>query len=96
MINALMREYDYYTYNTDTGYGQPGISAEPVGKVKIAISTTSQSIQDNINYKYANYIGLTLSSLLDDKSVIQYGEEKLKVQYINNAGRYKQIFLVKI
>lgn len=95
MINANMRIYDYYTYGDEDAYGQPQLSEEVKGTVKMAINITSQSIQDNINYKDCNYMGLTFASV-DDTYVIQYGEEKLKVQYVNTAGRYNQVFMVKI
>jgi hypothetical protein len=32
---------------------------------------------------------------VNDKMVIQYGDEKLKVLYVNSAGRYIQAFLKK-
>ena len=95
MINADMRIYDYYTYGEDNGYGQPGLSASPQGTIKMAVNITSQAVQDNINYADAQYMGLTLSSI-DDTYVIQYGDEKLKVLYVNPKGRYKQVFLSKI
>ena len=96
MINAIMRSYDYFTFGDSNAYGLPQLSAEPVGKVKLAITLSSQSVQDNINYKEAQYVALTHSSLLDDSCVIQYGEEKLKVLYINPFGRYKQVFLARM
>lgn len=95
MINRDMRVYDYYTYGERDSYGQPQLSTEPKGKVKIAINITSQAVQDNINYTNANYIGLTYS-LLDDSCVIQYGDEKLKVLYVNPKGRVKQVFLARL
>lgn len=92
-----MVSYKYYKYDDNLNpYGQRQLSNEPLGEVKIAIFTTSQSIQDNINYKEANYIGLTQSKLLDDKTVIQYGDKKLKVLYVNPEARIKQIFLKEI
>lgn len=96
MINTTMKEYNYFVYGASNGYGQPQLEKEPKGKVKISISLTSQSIQDNVNYKDANYIGFTHSTLLDDKCVIEYGREKLKVLYINPHGRYTQVFLKRI
>lgn len=90
-----MRTYNYYTFGAVSAYGQPQLSEEPVGTIKMAINLTSQSIQDNINYKEATYIGLT-HSLLDDTYVIQYGDIKLKVLYVNPRGRYKQAFLAEI
>lgn len=96
MINAKMREYDYFSFGSDNGYGQPQLGKEPEGKVKMALSLTSQSVQDNINYKDANYVGLTLSSLLDDKKAVKVNTEMFKVLYVNNEGRYKEVFLKRM
>lgn len=95
MINTDMRLYDYYLYGEDNGYGQPSLSNDPVGKVKMAVNITSQNIQDNINYKDCQYIGLTLTPI-DDTYVIQYGAEKLKVLYVNPKGKYTQVFMAQI
>lgn len=95
MINADMRIYDYFLYEGKDAYGSPVLSAVPKGNIKMSINITSQSIQDNINYSGASYMGLT-HSLLDDSYVIQYGEEKLKVLYINSKGRLNQVFMAKI
>lgn len=92
MINADMRLYDYFTFGEDDGYGQPQLSSEPVGQVKMAINISSQSIQDNINYKDAKYVGLTHANV-DDTYVILFGNERLKVLYVNPKGRYNQVFL---
>jgi hypothetical protein len=90
-----MRDYDYYIFQGKNAYAQPQLSKEPQGTVKIAIYTSSQSIQDNINYKNAAYVGVTHETL-DDTYVIQYGAERLKVLYVMPQGRYKQVFLAKI
>lgn len=95
MITADMRLYDYFTIGEPNGYGQaqlPPKDAEPVGKVKLAIYTTSQATQDNINYKDCNYIALTQAGV-KDTYIIQYGKERLKVLYINPQGKYKQVYL---
>lgn len=92
MINADMQDYSYYLYADDNGYGQPALTDEVQGIVKMAVYTTSQAIQDNIQYKGATYVGLTEADITD-KFVIQYGEEKLKVKYVNPQGRYKQAFM---
>jgi hypothetical protein len=92
MINADMRVYDYFTFEEENEYGAPQLSTEVKGAIKIAINTTSQAIQDNIRYKDATYIGLTHAEV-DDTFVIQYGEERLKVLYVNPKGRYKQVFM---
>jgi hypothetical protein len=96
MINAEMRPYDYLTIGLKDAYGQPTmpkITDEPVGSINIAIFNTSTSIQDNINYKDANYIGLTNNANVKDTFVIKYEGQLLKVLYINNKGRYTQVYL---
>jgi hypothetical protein len=93
MINSKMRAYDYFQYGDDNGYGQPSLSTTPVGTIKMAIHNTSTSIQDNIIYKGATYVGLTHDKGVDDTYVIQYGEERLKVLYVTTEGRYRQAFM---
>lgn len=93
MINAKMREYSYYLYGDTNGYGQVTLSKLPVGTVKMAIHNTSTSIQDNLLYKNATYIGLTHNQDIDDAYVIQYGSERLKVLYTVQEGRYRQVFM---
>lgn len=95
MINNDMRLYNYFLYEGKDTYAQQKLSKEVKGSVKMAIYITNQSIQDNINYKGANYIGLT-SALLDDSFVIEYEDKKLKVLYVNPKGRLKQVFLAEI
>lgn len=95
MINNDMRLYEFYLYEDNNAYGQPQLSKEVKGTVKMAINITSQTVQDNINYSGANYIGLT-HALLNDSYVIQYGDKKLKVLYVNPKGKLKQVFLAEI
>lgn len=96
MINNRMRYYKYFKYQDNNEYGQMTLSDTPSGEVKIAVFVTSETIQQNINYKDASYIGLTKSSVLDDKSVVLYGDIKLKVLYVIPDGRYKQVFFQQI
>lgn len=98
MIGTDMRLYNYWTIGAKDAYGQaliPSKDAEPAGTVKMAINITSQATQDNINYKDCSYIGLTFDTV-DDKYIIQYGDTRLKVLYVNTKGRYKQVFMQKI
>ena len=95
MINSQMKTYNYFTFGALDEYGQPGLSTEPAGQVKMAINISSQAVIDNINYKDATYIGLTLAEV-NDTYVIEYGKERLKVLYVNPIGRYKQVFLKEI
>lgn len=90
-----MKPYDFLTFGEEDAYGQPKLSDTIQGSIKMAIYTTSQSVQENINYKNCSYIGLTTNPI-DDKYVIQYGKDLLKVQYIQPKGRYKQVFMKNI
>ena len=95
MINIQMRNYDYFTFGSKDAYGQAQLSKVPTGTIRMAINITSQSVQDNINYKDSQYIGLTRAEV-DDTYVIQFGDERLKVLYVNPIGRMKQVFLKAI
>lgn len=96
MISTNMRSYNYFTFGASNAYGQPQLSKQPVGKVKLSIFTTSQSIQANINYLNASYIGLTHDKNINDTYVIEYGEERLKVLYTSKQGRFIQVFMAKM
>ena len=95
MINATMRTYDYFTLGTNNAYGQPVVSEDPKGQVRMAIYISSQSVQDNINYEDCQYIGITQAKV-DDTYVIRYNDKKLKVLYVNSQGRFKQVFMVEM
>ena len=93
MINAQMRQYEYFTYGKNDAYGQPQLSTEPQGTIKMAINISSQSTQDHILYQDNTYMGLTTDAEVNDTYVIQYGKERLKVLYVNPMGRFKQVFM---
>ena len=101
MINTDMRTYNYFSIGDNNGYGQATIIKDendnPVvqGSIKMAINITSQGVQDNINYKNAQYVGLTLGEV-KDTNIIDYEGSKLKVLYVNPKGRYKQVFMSEL
>ena len=95
MLNAQMRRYDYYRYETDADYATQRLSDDVQGTVLMAINTISQGIQNSILYEGATYIGITHTAI-DASYVIQYGEQKLKVLYVNNNGRYKLVYMANI
>lgn len=95
MVNANMRIYDYFTYGEQDAYGQPKLSEDVQGTVKMAIHIASQGIKDSATYTGTEYIGLTHADV-DSKYVIQYGDEKLKVLYVNPTGTWKQVYLTRM
>lgn len=95
MISTQMRTYNFYSFGANDEYGQPVLSDMPTGTIKMAINISSQNVQDNINYSGANYVGLTHAKV-DNTYVIEYGEERLKVLYVNPNGRLKQVFMSRM
>lgn len=96
MINTNMRFYNFFTFGEVDAYGQPQLSTEPQGTIKMAINITSQSTTGNINYKDATYLGLTTDAKVNDTYVIEYEGAKLKVLYTNPKGRLKQVFMAEL
>ena len=94
MINPQMRDYNYYTYGEQDAYGQPALS-DKKGTVKMAINVLSKRIEDNVLYAQAEYIGLTSDAKINDKYVIAYGSDRLKVLYVYPYGRLKQVFMAR-
>ena len=98
MINANYRLYDYFTIGTANEYGQQTISADPVGKIKMAIFVSSQSVQDNILFQGCQFIALTHDTKVNDTYVIEYEKERLKVLYVAETAqnRPRQVFLTRM
>ena len=44
MINADMRSYNYFTFGKEDGYGQPQLSQEAQGSIKMSINIVSQTL----------------------------------------------------
>lgn len=96
MINSTFRIYDYFTFGSRDAYGQPTISKEVKGSVKMAIYPTSQTVQANVLYHNAQYMGLTYDKSVNDSFVIDYNGTKLKILYVNPGKRLQQVFLAKV
>ena len=95
MINTQMKNYSYYTLDNNDEYGQPQpIKADDT--IKIAINFVTETLQENPLYSGVQYTGLTLNKNINSSYIIEYGDEKLKVLYVNKAGRYNQIFLARM
>lgn len=102
MINTNMRTYNYFSIGAANEYGQAEIIKDEAGKpivqgtIKMVINLSSQSVQDNINYKNAQYVGLTRANV-NDTFIIDYKDgSMLKVLYVSDVGRCKQVFMSEI
>lgn len=99
MINNNFRLYDYWLISVNEEYAQevlPGENEPPVGRIKMAIYPTSTGTQENILYDNCAYVGLTYDSEIDVKHIIRYGNERLKVAYIQPNLRFKQVYLKRV
>ena len=99
MINADMRLYDYYIMGGLDEYGQrklPAKDAQPEGKIKMAISISNQTIQDNILFQGCEYMGFTHDTKVNDTYIIDYNGTRLKVLYVSPQGRFKQVYLTRM
>ena len=96
MVNTDFRTYNYFAFGALDAYGQPALSEDIKGSVKMAIYPTSQSVQANILYHNAQYMGLTYDKSINDSFVIDYNGTKLKILYVSPTKRLRQVFLAKV
>ena len=96
MITLDQRVYDYYTFGADDDYGQPQLPVKASGTVSMAINLLSHRIEDSVLFADAEYIGLTYDQTIDDKCVIDFNGEMLKVLYISPYGRFRQAFMKRM
>lgn len=95
MINAQFKDYNYMKYGQLDTYGQPTLSAVN-GTINMAINLLSQSVEDNVLYSGAEYVGLTHDTAVNDTYVIVYGDDRLKVKYVNPFGRLNQVYMARM
>ena len=95
MINTQMRLYPYFLYEEEDEYGQANPSLAAKGKIKMSINLINQTTVDNINYKDATYLGITMKPI-DDTYLIDFKGIKLKVLYVNNIGKYNQVYMAEL
>lgn len=92
MISAEMKEYTFSTLGELDEYGQPQ-TTDNVGSIKMAIYLYTQNVTDSIKYKDCSYIGFTNDKTIADNYIVNYGNEKLKVLYVNPVGRFRQVYM---
>ena len=93
MIQSNMKLYNYYTLSEIDDYGTNQISKQISGQVKLSIFLQTKQLSDNSIYKEAQFTALTNDKDINEKYLIEYNNMLLKVLYINDLGRYRQIYL---
>ena len=97
MINADMREYDFYLYSEPNSYGQSVLSEDVQGTVKMAIYNSNKSLTGGVDYTGGHYVGLTHDKGISDKYVIQYGDIRLKVLYTVSVPKHlTQVMMAEV
>lgn len=92
MILRDMRDYPYTMLGAVDDYGQMTLDGGASGTIRMAVYVASQSVGDSILYREAQYIGMTKDDVTD-RHIIHYGDEKLKVLYVQPKGAFKQAFM---
>lgn len=93
MIQNNMKLYNYYTLGELDDYGTNQASEEVKGQVKLSIFLQTKQLSDNSIYKETQFTALTNDKDINEKYLIEYNEKLLKVLYINDLGRYRQVYL---
>lgn len=93
MIQSNMKLYNYYVLDELDDYGTNQASEEVQGQVKLSIFLQTKQLSDNSIYKETQFTALTNDKDINEKYLIEYDENLLKVLYINDLGRYRQIYL---
>lgn len=93
MIQSNMKLYNYYVLDELDDYGTNQASEEVKGQVKLSIFLQTKQLSDNSIYKETQFTALTNDKDINEKYLIEYNEKLLKVLYINDLGRYRQIYL---
>ena len=95
-IRNQMKSYNFYTLEDELNdYGEHEAAQTASGTIEMAINLKTETMKDYILYSQAQYIGLTADSITD-KYIIEYGNEKLKVLYVNTFGRLNQAFMERM
>ena len=93
MIQNNMKLYNYYTLDEIDDYGTNQVSQQVSGQVKLSIFLQTKQLSDNSIYKEVQFTALTNDKDINEKYLIEYNNMLLKVLYINDLGRYRQIYL---
>ena len=93
MIQNNMKLYNYYTLSELDDYGTNQVSKQISGQVKLSIFLQTKQLSDNSIYKEVQFTALTNDKDINEKYLIEYNNMLLKVLYINDLGRYRQIYL---
>lgn len=90
MIRHDLKEFPF-EYMVRDDYGQM-VSSGIEGNIEITIYSYSQKNTNDIRYSNATYIGLTKADVADN-IIIHYYDKKLKVLFVDNFGRWNQVYL---
>jgi len=96
MITLDQRLYDYYTFGENDDYGQPQLSEEVSGRVKMAINLMKHTAAENVLFQDCEYIGLTHNAAITDKCIVSYGDMKLKVVFVSPFGLWRQVYMKRM
>jgi len=62
----------------------------------ISLSSGNTNLQNNVKTVNASHIGITPSKQLKEGFIILSGDERYKVDYVNNAPKLSVIYLIEV
>ena len=93
VINRSMREALKFSLAADDEYGQATLDTENPSTIHLTFGLYNPKEVADVRYQDVEYTGLTFDNLTDN-DVIQLGEDKYKVKFVNPFGRISQVFLI--
>lgn len=93
VINRSMREALKFALGADDEYGQATLDTENPSTIHLTFGLYNHKEVEDVRYQDVEYTGLTFDNLTDN-DVIQLGEDKYKVKFVNPFGRINQVFLI--
>jgi hypothetical protein len=93
VINREMRQAQMYSLGVMDEYGQEEIDLENAVPIQLTFGLYNHHDTEDVRYQDVEYTGLT-HSVVSDKNIIQIGETKYKVKFVNPFGRLNQVFLI--
>jgi len=95
VINRSMHQAQVLMLGEDDEYGQPQIVEAPLPSITLSFGLYTHSSVEDPRYQDVEYTGLTTHEV-NDKMVLQIGDERYKVLFVNPFGRINQVFLKSI
>ena len=88
-----MLQAQLFAFGEVDEYGQETLDLENSSTIHLTFGLFNHHDTEDVRYQDVEYTGLTFDNLTDN-NVIQIGDNKYKVKFVNPYGRINQVFLI--